>query len=619
MTFYHINSHHRRLLREQMMNRQRNMANWEKERLEQLHTLTAGLAKRADIRIALGGNWAWSAAKRTVLVPLADLDDLERCRAITAHEVGHVLFTRHMAQLPIPLEEGIFPDAFLHNMINVFEDPRVEIGVSTCYPGAKIWLQDLHKREEVVAQGMDQSYLPLALQFFQAHLREYHNNWQRLDDIRETMPAIIWDILEKTREQRIAISTILPNTMPTDILELEQAFQEEVLPRLPEMDSMHIQDQHVYLAMARMLSKLEKEIRGYCLELYRMDEENIEEALQELFGKGGITEQTNQFSAEEKRAVYSLAFSKNQKNSKNNAGTSKVAQDLLREFYEKSKKYQECTETIFQQMQRNGRRRGGDPNDDTQDLERSYQELKKGIYPQIQRLTQELENLLRPTHRGDWQDGYTSGPKVNIRKMLQQEARNQVMHTDPKIDFWQRKTKITKRSVAATLLVDLSGSMRGEKSIAALQGAILFAEALHALDIPASVAGFKTEVIPVVGFGERFSNVHRRNIAKMLRQVGSINHDALAVEWAYKELTKQSAVEKILIVISDGQPVGPDSPEDLVEIIQQIQDKIHLIGLGLGPQTGHVEEFYRHGIGNIPITDLSKNIGQVLQKVLQRK
>ena len=617
MTFHHKNFHHRRLQCQKRMDRHRNMANWEKERLEQLQTLTAGLAKRVDIRIALGKKWAWSAAKRTVLVPLADLDDLERCRAITAHEVGHVLFTRHMSQLPIPPEEGIFPDAFLHNMVNVFEDPRVEIGVSTCYPGAKIWLQDLHKREEWVAQGMDQSYLPLALQFFQAHLREYHSNWQPLDDIRDTMPSIIWDSLEKTREQRIAISTILPNTMPTDILELEQAFQDEVLPRLPELASMHIQDQHVYLAMARMLSKLEKEIRGYCLELYRMDQENIEEALQELYVKGGITKQINQFSVEEKRAVYSLAFSKNHKTSRNHVGTSKVAQDLLKEFYEKSRQYQECTETIFQQMQRRGR--GGDPSDDTQELERSYQELQKEIYPQIQRLTQELENLLRPTHCGDWQDGYTSGPKVNIRKMLQQEAKNQVMRTDRKIDFWQRKTKITKRSVAATLLVDLSGSMRGEKSIAALQGAILFAEALHALDIPASVAGFKTEVIPVVEFGEKFSNVHRRNIAKMLRQVGSVNHDAHAVEWAYKELKKQSAIEKILIVISDGQPVGPDSPEDLVEIIQQIQDKIHLIGLGLGAQTGHVEEFYRHGIGNIPITDLSKNIGQVLQKVLQRK
>ena len=81
---------------------------WQVIRLDQLTSLVAGLAGRDDITLQFGKRWAWSAKHKTVLLPRQDLVDLNRCRAIASHEVGHVLFTRHMCQLNIPPEcEGI--------------------------------------------------------------------------------------------------------------------------------------------------------------------------------------------------------------------------------------------------------------------------------------------------------------------------------------------------------------------------------------------------------------------------------------------------------------------------------------------------------------------------------
>ena len=74
----------------------------------------------------------------------------------------------------------------------------------------------------------------------------------------------------------------------------------------------------------------------------------------------------------------------------------------------------------------------------------------------------------------------------------------------------------------------------------------------------------------------------------------------------------------MLIVISDGQPVGATGEEELHRIIMKVKDRIRIVGLGLGEDTKHVEQYYPHAKGSIPIQDLSRQIGSVLQKILRR-
>ena len=165
----------------------------------------------------------------------------------------------------------------------------------------------------------------------------------------------------------------------------------------------------------------------------------------------------------------------------------------------------------------------------------------------------------------------------------------------------------------------LSGSMTGPKSEAALQGAILFWESLMALGVATSISGFKTDRIPIINFGESIALNSRKKVANMLNMVGSVNHDATALRSAFTDLIAQPADEHVLIVISDGQPVGDNADADLHAEIANVKNHVHLIGLGLGEDTEHVSQFYPHSIGSIPVASLSKQIGAVLQKVLRRR
>ena len=74
---------------------------------------------------------------------------------------------------------------------------------------------------------------------------------------------------------------------------------------------------------------------------------------------------------------------------------------------------------------------------------------------------------------------------------------------------------------------------------------------------------------------------NRKKIANMLNLVGSVNHDAAALSCSFEELIRQPADEHVLIVISDGQPVGPNADSELHRVVSRIKSRVHLIGLGL--------------------------------------
>ena len=92
-----------------------------------------------------------------------------------------------------------------------------------------------------------------------------------------------------------------------------------------------------------------------------------------------------------------------------------------------------------------------------------------------------------------------------------------------------------------------------------------------------------------------------------------------ALNGAFEELISQPVDEHVLIVISDGQPVGPNADAELHRVVSRIKSRVHLVGLGLGADTRHVEQYYPHSKGGIPIPDLSKEMGRVLQNVLRRR
>ena len=97
------------------------------------------------------------------------------------------------------------------------------------------------------------------------------------------------------------------------------------------------------------------------------------------------------------------------------------------------------------------------------------------------------------------------------------------------------------------------------------------------------------------------------------------NDDGPCVLEAAERLLAQAAHDRILMVISDGLPEGRRSDEnDLRRAIATLCEEpgLSLIGIGLGPQTEHVTQYYPDAVANVPVPELAAQLGELLERVL---
>ena len=191
--------------------------------------------------------------------------------------------------------------------------------------------------------------------------------------------------------------------------------------------------------------------------------------------------------------------------------------------------------------------------------------------------------------------------------------------------LWQRRIRPTRPDAAFGLLVDLSGSMQGEKVRAAVHGTLLLVETLGRLDVPCIVHGFQDVLIPFVGWEERFNAEVRGRIESMELEAsngrpGGNNHagnndDGPCLEEFALLVGAHPAPQKFLVVVSDGIPAGRRSgPDDLKTAVKGVLGRggIHLIGLGLGGGTEHVGDFYPRSMANVPEVEFPTRIGRLI-------
>lgn len=187
------------------------------------------------------------------------------------------------------------------------------------------------------------------------------------------------------------------------------------------------------------------------------------------------------------------------------------------------------------------------------------------------------------------------------------------------------------QDTALTILLDNSGSMRGNPIVMSALACEIIAEILEKFSIKTEIIGFTTsdwkggkarklwessgrqknpgrlnELRHIIykHFNQSFKKA-KINLGLMLKEgVLKENIDGEALLFARSRLMQQSEKRKILLVISDGTPVDDSTAsandsdilsDHLNHVINKIEksSKIEIVGIGIGHST---EEFYRNSI-----------------------
>ncbi len=626
--------------------------------IAQLNALAAGLCLDAGVRVEAepGPLWAWDPVRQVIRVSADDLQDCgpRYCAGILAHEVGHIFISRY---LQLSADPALRPDVrepklaliARNNLLNAIEDARCETWMAQRYPGCRDWFREVAD-VELSQPDAQEAAEPDFLRFFLECARERALDWQPAP-AKFAVPPEVATALDTTRPARRQYAEHLP---PVDFAVsafgpgLAKRYRQEVWPRLEGTARRAWPtpwEQGVRLRAWEALALAEQAVLPTAYALLEADITRLAGHLREdlaLRRQALAATQHNDRSA--LWAVLHTVFGERRPITTAGPAEIRLAEAL-----------------VLNLLQGRSGAPGGGPiivvvDGDTPippgaqgvhlppgtplppgaivvrqppvalpSTADRYEQARRRIALQIDALTARVETILRPRQRLGERGGYPSGYRVDLSRVMAFDA-------DPRRyrELWRRKSIPDRREAAVFLLVDLSGSMRGEKSQAALLGTVLVAESLHRLGVPCAIAGFQDKLIPFVAFGEDLGPATRQTIADMPLETSNSrpgghnqsrdNHDGPCLLAAADQLLAHSASERILLAVSDGQPTGGGDPEaDLQRAIATLSTAgqgLKLIGIGLGPNTGHVTDYYPQAVANVPVPEFAQRIGDVLEQVL---
>jgi hypothetical protein len=607
--------------------------------VEMLRGLASGLCRDASIEVMESdtGTWAYNPDNNVILVGKDDLQNkgVLPCAAILAHETAHYHISRYnMYKLPFKSL------TIIRELMNGLEDPRVNEWIQHRYPGTKAWFQALVAAESFLRKPFEG---PEYMGFIMRNCAEALMGWNTSELPAIRSPRLASAILA-TASARREFSLIQPPfecASGEPNVGLSASFVAEVGPMLAAAGpkALPALEQEVHLAQARAVTMAMREIVPVFSQLLEADIGRLARGFHEdrrllqlaedaVGGKRGATPC---------RMVTSLILRLIQDPDPNFAIPSHF-RDLALKLLEVSAA---CTSnapicdsspSCRTRLATNPTpskpprpmRAARKPPQNNQPA--SYEKTRARLEPQICQLVKTIEDVLVPKRRLRDERGYENGYRLDMREVPHFDA-------DPRRynRLWCRRNIPSRRELAVTLLVDLSGSMeRGGKIQAAFAGTVLLVEMLHRLNVPFAVTGFQNRLIPFFELGDGFSRALASELEWLPAEASGnrpggnnepgINDDGPCVLAAASALSEFPATHRLLISVSDGEPAGRgDSEKKLLDAVMEVSKTptMGIVGLGLGQGTDHVAKYYPRHMANVPEDQLADRIGGLLVEALK--
>lgn len=260
-----------------------------------------------------------------------------------------------------------------------------------------------------------------------------------------------------------------------------------------------------------------------------------------------------------------------------------------------------------------------------------YEKIIRSAGSEIKVLIYRLTQLIKERSYTRY-GGYFRSGKLNTPKLWKQRLQ--------KYRLFQRRVEPRKLDVAFTLLVDESGSMNREgKYLAAREATIFFAEVLDQVGVPFEIIGYSTEhseaaMAAALGHVPAFRYRHIRHSPLLHRlyktfdepygpvktRLVSIcprfnNWDEEHLLFAHRRMLGRREKEKVIIIISDGQPNG-----DARHLIATVE-KLSSLGIkivGVGVVDPFVKKIYPNAIVVENLSQLTEEVVMILRRELLR-
>lgn len=236
------------------------------------------------------------------------------------------------------------------------------------------------------------------------------------------------------------------------------------------------------------------------------------------------------------------------------------------------------------------------------DLKEQYREISGDLLHISKQLQKSVLQQMHDSRRGGKQTGLLMGRRLDIHALSRNDGRV----------FYKNALPNEIPALSVGLLLDESGSMCScDRATYARATAIILYDFCQALGIPIMVYGHSSNIgVDLYSYAE-FDAIDQDDRYRMMDiSARNDNRDGAALRYVAERLARRSEDVKLLMLVSDGQPLdtgyyGTAAEEDLRGVKQEYQRKgILFVAAAIGNDKENIERIY--GDSFLDISDLNK-------------
>ena len=528
------------------------------DELEQLARLTAG---RSELRLVVGepgSGWSLNWGTNTISIDGGRLEceTADFTRGLVLHESAHAAITRLSEIVP----QSILKDWRLFSLLNLLEDCRIETWMQVRFPGCAAWVREYNNCLFRPQLG-DKKQIPLAPQFLKGIASRwwFKKDLESMDDEVHRALETVWPAFQK-----------LLRALPPSPGALRGAFKAYAANAVSQCYAArdHENPPDAY----------EQSIRLAQYEMWSIVYRDILPVFQQLLPPGAINDRwLKAFFVQFLRAMPGQYC----------VGSWPPGMGI-------------CVP-------------GGAGDESGRELGSSgLDTYRQACHRQCAAIEQLAESLLRwfqTTGRIRYRNGFAWGTRVLLRTAMRFEA-------DPRAydRLWCRPSIPKKINAHFSVVVDRSGSMQGEKIQETFHGVVLLCEVCRRAGVPLNVYAFAGQVERLLHHDEPLSDAVQARLGTVPDAADGGTNLAGALELVAADLANSPFHDRFVFVLSDGNPHDAESVRSM--IMRLAGEGIVLVGLGLGPETQQLAEFFQISRVNLAAKQLPGTLAELLVRHL---
>lgn len=617
-----------------------------------LEAVTSSLSKKYGVKVMRGESWAIDIKNKIMTYNDSVLQfTKEEALALVLHEIGHLTYTTQCNQRTHIF--STYPESS-HFAINCLEDFRIDFIMGHEYQNSNQILSKLNEQATIVAYEVIEELQTMQKKYdemFAEHKRLFESKQEALaktgtpmkqmDDTDKFMEIVrrigYRPRLQRPAEEIMYLVTLLYHsdgnvdqyqilknyqnphylTLAEQILPLckdrvehfedtravQDLWELEVYPLLKdlmEQDAKNPQHQTVNVRV-KIGVRSKNEAMSKAGQQSKLNDEELNKASERHMGgqeedmnrpdgaaEGGanIREEENEDTGESEGEAQARHAMTSETRNDNQTSTAR-AQAVMDASAKKN------------QNQGGGVSLTGS-NDTDEELD--WDKYKREIKPYLSTAKTQLNRALKENEYKRFAGKYRSG-SLNIKKL----------YKFPMNDFklFQKQTEVKGKDYAFTILIDVSGSMSGDRLEETMRGVVLMTEVLNKLEQRIELCFFSDRQVRPKTFDTVINSTF------IGQQATSINGGGTSVTNPFKEsierVMKQPVKEKIMITLTDGEFY--DREESEVRALQAKYPDVLHYGIGINVD---LKSIFKNAININNVSEIMPAFATILRRHIKK-